>query len=185
MSQIHHNQFDFHFVRLQPDDICMELFQDFHRHQVVNLCWRQIEGEWRIQSDPFIDDWNLEDYKFLVSCLRNTARKGGFVLGAFQKDRLKGFISVEPERFGQKKEYLDLSSLHVSEEMRGLGIGRELFFQAKKWASNQGAKKLYISAHSAVESQAFYRAMGCVEAKEIQVSHVEQEPFDCQLECSL
>lgn len=45
-----------------------------------------------------------------------------------------------------------------------------------------GAQALYISAHSSVESQAFYKAMGCVEAKEYQAFHVEKEPCDCQLE---
>ena len=45
--------------------------------------------------------------------------------------------------------------------------------------------KLYISAHSAVESQAFYKAMGCVEAEVYHQGHVEEEPYDCQLECGL
>lgn len=47
------------------------------------------------------------------------------------------------------------------------------------------AKKLYISDHSAVESQAFYRAMGCVEAREYNEEHVLREPYDCQLEIEL
>jgi len=70
----------------------------------------------------------------------------------------------------------------VSEDMRRGGIGKALFLAAAEWARKQGAKKLYISAHSAVESQAFYRAMGCVEAAEYHQKHVEAEPFDCQLE---
>jgi len=45
-----------------------------------------------------------------------------------------------------------------------------------------GAEKLYISAHSSVESQAFYRSMGCAEAEEYNARHVELEPCDCQLE---
>lgn len=69
--------------------------------------------------------------------------------------------------------------------MRGQGIGKCLFAAAKEWAKENGAKKLYISAHSAVESQAFYRAMGCVEAEVYHQKHVEAEPYDCQLECLL
>lgn len=61
----------------------------------------------------------------------------------------------------------------------------KLFEEATFWAQKQGAEKIYISAHSAVESQAFYKAMGCVEAKQYQQKYVEQEPFDCQLEYSL
>ena len=75
--------------------------------------------------------------------------------------------------------------MDISEDMRNKGIGRTLFFAAKEWAKQNGAKKLYISAHSAVESQAFYKAMGCVEAEVYHQKHVEDEPYDCQLECQL
>ena len=69
--------------------------------------------------------------------------------------------------------------------MRGQGVGKALFLAAKEWSKERGAKKLYISAHSAVESQAFYKAMGCVEAQVYNRKHVEEEPYDCQLECEL
>ncbi len=173
------------FVQLRSEDICLELFQDFHRRQVVDLCWRKIDGRWQQKPDPFIDDWSQEDYAFLVSCLQNTVRTGGLVLGAFVDGRLKGFTSVEPGLFGKNQEYLDLSSIHVSEELRGQGVGRELIRRVKEWAKAQGARKLYISAHSAAETQAFYKAMGCVEAEEYNMAHAEKEPFDCQLECPL
>jgi len=45
-----------------------------------------------------------------------------------------------------------------------------------------GAEKLYISAHSSKESQAFYHAIGCIEAKEYNRELSEAEPCDCQLE---
>ena len=87
--------------------------------------------------------------------------------------------------FGTSKQYLDLTNIHVSEDQRNCGIGKKLFTAAKIWAKEHGAKKLYISAHSAVESQEFYKSMGCVEAKEYSQEHVEKEPYDCQLECVL
>ena len=83
------------------------------------------------------------------------------------------------------QETLDLTNIHVSEDQRNCGIGKALFGAAKAWAKEHAAEKLYISAHSAVESQAFYRSMGCVEAKEYYREHVEKEPWDCQLECVL
>ena len=98
---------------------------------------------------------------------------------------LKGFASVKADIFGADSKYMDLSNLHVSEEMRRNGIGRRLFQMAGAWAKEKGAEKLYISAHSAVESQAFYRALGCVEAQEYQQAHVEKEPCDCQMEYAL
>ena len=87
--------------------------------------------------------------------------------------------------FGKTNRYMDLSCIHVSQDMRHSGIGRRLFDEARRFARAHGAQKLYISAHSAVESQAFYEAMGCVDAQEIQRAHAEKEPFDRQLECML
>ncbi len=173
------------YRQLEKREICRKLFGRFLRHQVVRDCWRRVEGEWCVREDPFIDDWTEADYEKLISCLRNTADSGGFVYGAFLDGWLKGFVSVEPTLFGGENRYLDLSSIHVSEDMRGRGTGRALFLAAKEWARERGAGKLYISAHSAVESQAFYKAMGCVEAQEYNQRHVEEEPFDCQLECAI
>ncbi|MCI8618468.1 MAG: GNAT family N-acetyltransferase [Oscillospiraceae bacterium] len=174
-----------HYKILKEGEIDQALFRWFFRRQVVNACWRRENGQWLIKDDPFIDDWSEADYQFLVQCLKHTASAGGFVCGGFCDGRLKGFVSVEPGIFGGEHRYLDLSSIHVSADMRGNGIGKALFSAAKAWAREQGAKKLYISAHSAVESQVFYKAMGCVEAKLYQMAHVEKEPFDCQLECEL
>ncbi len=167
---------------LQEQEIDRGLFRAFIRRQVVDQCLRRENGVWVVRSDPFIDDWTEEDYRTLICCLQNTVRTGGFVLGAFSGGELKGFVSVESGFFGGENRYHDLSSLHVSEDMRRKGIGTALFLAAAEWARKQGAKKLYISAHSAVESQAFYRAMGCAEAAEYNQKHVEAEPFDCQME---
>ncbi len=168
---------------LQTQEIDRGLFAHFSRRQAVTLCWRKTDDGWCIQNAPFIDDWKEEHYRTLVQCLKTTVETGGFVMGAFVSGELKGFASVEPVLFGENSEYLDLSSIHVSADMRGKGIGKALFQEAKEWAKAHGAAKLYISAHSAVESQAFYRAMGCQEALEYSPKHVAVEPFDCQLEC--
>ncbi len=170
------------YRQLSEDAICRELFSAFIRHQNVTKCWRKENGEWLIKDAPFVDDWSEEDYQTLISCLQHTVVTGGFVYGAFYGGALKGFVSVESGLFGGVHKYLDLSSIHVSEDMRGSGIGKALFSAAVKWARDRGAAKLYISAHSAVESQAFYKTLGCVEARMYHKKHVEEEPFDCQLE---
>lgn len=167
---------------LQAQEIERGLFHAFIRHQVVDQCLRHENGSWVVRSDPFIDDWSEEDYRILIDCLRNTVCTGGLVFGAFSDGELKGFVSVENGFFGGANRYYDLSALHVSEDMRRNGIGKELFLAAADWAKKQGAKKLYISAHSAIESQAFYRSLGCVEASEYNRKHVETEPYDCQME---
>ena len=175
----------FQYRELVLDELNRELFRAFIRRQDVTKCWRKENGRWIIRDAPFIDDWGDEEYQILVKCLKNTIATGGFVYAAFDGGRLKGFASVEPALFGGGQKYLDLSCIHVSEDMRGKGIGKVLFCAAKAWAKEHGARKLYISAHSAVETQAFYKAMGCVEAEVYHQEHVEWEPYDCQLECVL
>lgn len=166
-------------------ELDIALFSDFHRHQQVHRCWRKINGQWTVIENPFTEDWGETEYRFLVECLKKTIAAGGVVYGAFLDGRLKGFASVENTFFGSQKQYLELSSIHVSEECRGSGIGRKLMEAAKGWAKGHGAQKLYISAHSSVESQAFYRAMGCREAEEYNQAIAAKEPCDCQLELSL
>lgn len=170
---------------LSTAEINRNLFRAFQRKQVVTKCWRKEENQWVIKDAPFIDDWGEREYEILVDCLKNTIATGGLVCGAFIGGALKGFVSVEGAPIGSAGQYMDLSSLHVSQDVRRAGIGRELFAIARKFARERGAKKLYISAHSAVESQAFYRSVGCREAEEYNPEHVEREPYDCQLECEV
>lgn len=170
---------------LKADEINMDLFHAFCRRQVVTKCWRKEGGQWIIKDAPFIDDWGKAEYEILIRCLKNTVATGGLVYGAFIDGELKGFVSVEGTLMGSALQYMDLSSIHVSQDARRLGIGRELFLAARRFAGERNAKKLYISAHSAVESQAFYRSMGCTEAEEYIMEHVEKEPYDCQLECNV
>ena len=103
----------------------------------------------------------------------------------FDGGTLKGFASVESRPMGTRGQYRELSSLHVSAECRRRGLGRVLFAKAAGWARAQGAEKLYISSHSALETQRFYRALGCTDALEPDAAHTAREPFDCQLEYRL
>lgn len=167
---------------LEANKISRELFARLERRQTVTRCWRKVDGEWVIKDIAFVDEWNEAEYSELIAGLKSIAVEGGFVFGAFSDGFLKGFVSVTPTLFGNHRQYLDLSELHVSEDMRNLGIGKRLFLEATAWAKTHGAKKLYISAHSSEESQAFYRAVGCIEAREYDAAHVEKEPCDCQME---
>ena len=173
------------YVSIKSCDINPHLFKHFVRHQIVTKCWRKIDNDWVIQNIPFVDDWSVKDYARILNRLQQICVANGVVIGAFENQQLKGLVAVKPDLFGAAREYLDLTDLYVSEEARGQGIGRNLFELAKEWAKEHGAKKLYLSTHSSVESQAFYRAMGCVEAKEYDPEHTRLEPCDCQLECEV
>lgn len=170
---------------IKREEVTEALFENFRRHQVVVDCVRKVEGQWVVKPAPFADEWSREDYHFLVQCLKNTIDHKGVVFGFFTEEGLKGFASVEGTPAGSKGQYLDLTSIHVSEELRGSGIGKRLFVRAALWAKAKGAKKLYISSHSAVETQRFYEAQGCVDAQEYMEEHIRQEPYDRQLELDL
>lgn len=73
----------------------------------------------------------------------------------------------------------------VSEPYRHHGIGRQLFSLAREEAKKIDAEKLYISACSAKETQAAYKALGCTLAEEINERLAEEEPCDIQLELAL
>lgn len=122
------------YRKLHAEELSRDLFQGFIRRQTVTMCWRKIQNEWTVQEDPFTDDWTESDYRTLVSCLQNTLETGGFVYAAFQDSALKGFVSVESAFLDDDHTYLDLSNLHVSEDMRRQGIGATLFEAAKGWA---------------------------------------------------
>ncbi len=173
------------YKELKLSEIDEALFTGFDRYQEVTRCWRKEKGEWILKDIPFIEQWNPEEYNRLITHLQNTIKAGGAVFGAFLDDVLIGFTSVENDLLGSHKEYLQLSELHISNGYRGLGIGKKLFSLICGQAKEMGAGKLYISAHSSQETQAFYQAMGCVEAAEYNDSLVAKEPYDCQLEYSL
>lgn len=170
------------YREVKLEELNIELFSKFNRYQEVKKCWRKRNGQWFLDDVPFIEQWNNEEYHFLVQCLKNTIKTGGHVIGAFIDKKIIGFASVENEFFGNEKQYLQLSSMHTSYESRGRGIGKKLFKMSCEAAKNLGGKKLYISGHSSEESQAFYKAIGCIEAKEYNEKLVAAEPCDCQLE---
>lgn len=158
------------------------LFAVFDRFQKVEKCWRKIGGEWVIKDIAFLEQWEEKDYRELCASLQSTLKSGGAVWGLFLAEKLKGFCAVKRELLGRERQYADLSELYISADQRGKGYGRLLFQKAAELGLRFGAKKLYISAHSSVESQAFYRKMGCVEAGEYDPHHVAAEPCNCQLE---
>lgn len=173
------------FLELFANDLTIELFATFNRHQEVKQCWRKEDNQWVLKDISFVEDWGDTEKKILTDCLINTVNTKGIVLGAFVNDNLVGFASLESNFFGSFNQYLQLSSLHTSYEFRGKGIGKTLFNMICQEAKKTGAKKIYISSHSSKESQAFYKKVGCVDALEVNKRLAEEEPCDCQLEYNL
>lgn len=166
-------------------DLIPDFLMKFNRYQVTNRVWFKQEDKYKIKDDHFIEQWNNEKKTLVIDDLHNCIKSGGIVIGAFRGSDLIGFASIAGEIFGRNREYLELSYIHVSNEYRNMGIGKKLFEQCCIKAKEKGCKKLYIAAQPSVESQHFYKSIGCTYAVEINRRILDKEPLDIQLEYSL
>jgi len=167
---------------IRAEDVYEGMLADYRRHQVVKRRWARADGEWAVVEDDFVDDWGVAERAEVAESVRACAGDGGLAFGAFDGERLIGFATVGSRRFGSAGQYVQMRQMHVSEEYRGQGVGKRLFRMASDAARARGDVKLYISTQSSVETQGFYRGMGCVDAEEINQALSEAEPYDCQVE---
>lgn len=172
--------------KLMLEDMNNDLLLHFNRHQVVTKVWRTKNGKKFIKDISFVEQWSKEKkIKVVANELTNTIINNGTVFGAFYNNRLIAFASIDSKFLGEKSEYIQLLLLQVSKEYRNRGIGKKLFYICADEAEKMGAKKLYISGHSSIETQAFYKSVSCVDAKWIYQNQVQLEPYDYQLEYNL
>lgn len=167
---------------LSLEDLKHTFLSNFNRYQVTDQVLFKENNQYKLKSDHFIDDWDGDKKALVIDELRTCIMEGGTVIGAFECEILAGFANIESRLFGSKMEYLELPYIHISSERRGYGIGKKLLETCCEEAKRLGAAKLYIAAHPSVESQGFYRAMGCREAVEINEKIMSREPLDIQLE---
>ena len=143
-----------------------------------------MNGEWQMVPVVFTEDWDLLRLRAEADDILQAIAAGTPVVGTFDGDALVGFAQLG-ERLGSRGQYIELVSYHVSAPYRGKGIGRRLFAAICDAARSLGVEKLYISAHSSRESQAAYRALGCVPAQEVDAMRAANEPCDVQMEYDL
>lgn len=167
---------------LQVNDMKENLLDNYSRYQEVNKVWRVENNEKVIKDISFIEEWDYNKKQEVIEELKDTLLDSGSVFGAYEGNGLKGFASLSGAFYGEDNEYLQLLQLHVSNDCRGKGIGKMLFHNCIEKARKLGARKLYISGHSSIETQSFYQRVGCVDAGWLYKRQVELEPYDCQLE---
>ncbi|MDE6881370.1 MAG: GNAT family N-acetyltransferase [Oscillospiraceae bacterium] len=173
------------YERITQGNFTPTSLDGFVRRQEVEECWRKRDGRWMLLPIAYVEDWNLEDRRRRAESILQCVKDGGIAYGAWEGEQLIGFAQLSGPRFGSREQYIDLARFHVSAPFRRQGIGKELFRRACQGARELGAKKLYISAHSAKEPMAAYYAYGCVEAEEIYWPLAKKEPCDVQLEYPL
>lgn len=174
------------YERLSADNFGRGSLEGFVRHQEIERCWRRLDGELVAVQCEFTEDWDEARLREIEeSFCRAIAQGSGYGYGAFSEGKVVGYAFVKTERFGSRGQYVELDMFHITEPLRGKGIGRRLFSMACDEARRLGAERLYISAQSSIETIAAYRALGCTEAEEISAERAENEPFDIQMEFKL
>ena len=166
------------------NSISDDFLNGFDRSESVYYAYRKTETGLMLKPARYDEFWDREDLKSLSQSLKSTIMSGGYVIAIHESmsQRVLAFAVLEAEKFGHKKTYVNISSLHVSREVRGLGYGKALFDHLKNYAKNHGIEAFYISASSCENAQNFYRKIGCVEAEEINQALAEKEPYDVQME---
>lgn len=170
------------YEKLNHGNFCGHSLDEFRRHQTITECWRNVDGELKLVPNNFTENWPVEKCREVAAGISCRLEKDLSAFGAFCKNRIVGFVTVEHEIFGKSSKYVNLEQFQVSEDFRGRGIGRKLFALACSEAKSFDAQKLYISAHSSKESQAAYKALGCAPAVEVNEKMTAEEPFDIQME---
>lgn len=156
--------------------------KEINAEQFIQRAWREVGGQRQLMDINWLEkelpngiEWHIEHFE---KCLE----RGGKAYGCFEEDHLIGYAVIDGECFGTTMQYTLLDQLFISLEYRGKGIGKRLFELCCQEAKHMGAHKLYICAGSAEETIAFYFAIGCKEAKEVNQALYESDPRDYQLE---
>lgn len=172
-------------VNLNTGNFNEDSLDCFILKQRVSNCWRNIDGKYKLIPISYTEDWNLFERKNMAKKIITALNSGATAIAAVIDKSVIGFALLSDLLFGSSKQYVNLKEFYVSEPYRRNGIGKLLFDKICLKAKNLGAKKLYISAHSAEESIAAYTKYGCLLAEEPDAAHIEKEPFDLQLEYDL
>ncbi len=172
-------------VTLNNGNFNKNSLDDFILNQNVTKCWRKVNDRYILADVRYIEDWNLTQRREMAQKVLSAIHGGDIALAAVIDNTVIGFAIVKKNFFGSERQYVDLAEFYVSQPYRRYGIGKILFEKICGEAKNIGAKKLYISAHSAEESISAYKKYGCVFAQEIDKAHLEKEPCDLQLEYDL
>jgi len=170
------------YRQLTSEEIAPDLLDDFERFQETRQVWFMEDSVLKTKEDFFIDDWDLQKRREFAAYLQEVASRDGIVFAAFDNQCCISFASVEPQPFGSENQYHELTTCHVDRRWRGQGVGRELFRRTCRSAKTREVIKLYIGSHPSIETQAFYRSMGCELAQENNPAILAREPLDIQLE---
>jgi N-acetylglutamate synthase-like GNAT family acetyltransferase len=167
---------------LNLNDVNNNLLDYFNRYQEVKKCYRKENGKWELKNIEYIEDWDNNKKDKIIKKISKTINKNGFVIGVYENEKIIGFAILLNQKFGSKKQYIQLDNIQISFGYRNKGLGKKLFEKCIEKAKGMKIGKIYISANTSEETQIFYRKNGCTDAMEINKELAEEEPYDRQME---
>ncbi|MDR2747907.1 MAG: GNAT family N-acetyltransferase [Treponema sp.] len=170
------------YKELGIDDIHSNILDYYNRYHEVKKCYRNENGKWVIKKIEYVEDWDKDKKENIIKDFSKIINNGGYIFGAYEDNKLIGFAVLVNKKFGSRKQYILLDNMQVSFGYRNRGIGKKLFELCVKRVKETGIEKIYISAHTAEETQAFYLNIGCIDTEEINRELAEKEPYDRQME---
>ncbi|MBN1060213.1 UNVERIFIED_ORG: GNAT family N-acetyltransferase [Clostridium botulinum] len=163
-----------------------QCMNEMNPSQYIGKAWRKVDGKRQLVEINYQDCNWPNGYEYHISHLKETILNRGSAIGAFNSNnKLLGFATINRQFFGERHNYVLLDQLFITLECRNKGIGKKLFMLSANVAREWNADKIYICAGSAEETIAFYFAIGCTEAEEINKELYENDTRDFQLEFSL
>lgn len=156
----------FEIKKLTIDQLPDSLLENFCHQQHITQKWVKIANNWVIKEVVETRTWENEKKVWIPVYLKAQIERGGSIIGAFQKDALIGFISMDGYLRWNTAKYANLTMLFIDDGFNRSGLGSRLFEEICEEAKRIGATKLFISAIPALETIAFYKHLGCIEVQE-------------------
>jgi len=118
-----------------------ERIKEANPARFIKRAWRSVDGVKQWIDLNWLDEEYPDGYDNHLSALKATFESGGFAIGAFDNNRLVGFVSVNRDVFGKQFKYVLLDQMFVDNKYQDKGIGKELFRLAVEDATRTPAKK--------------------------------------------
>jgi len=161
-------------------------FSQIDRTETINNIYYKRDGNLILEEEHHeVADWGFEEKQKRISELQDIFERGATFFGAFDENNLVGMSVLNHNPVNSGNSRLNLEGLWVSDNYRGMGIGKALFQLAIQEARKIGAKSLYVSATPSENTVRFYKKLGCRLAEPIDQHLYEKEPEDIHLELML
>jgi ribosomal protein S18 acetylase RimI-like enzyme len=131
----------------------------------------------RTEHDPpkELPPWSEEGVQIRAEEWGKHLERGGRLFGAFDSDRLAGFVLLGAKRADGS---IELVALFVDRDQRRKGIATRLMDLAEEQALAQGAEAMFLYANPTVSAVDFYRSTGFQIAGLISKTVVRSLPGD-------